>query len=202
MRKFFFGPWPRWAKAARNLLFAALTAYLVWATLGAPLPETAHLRRYERRALTPRGEIVLRYQGDSVAEQTTLSVSDHAAAGSWAWVDWLVPLEGSGPQLAPLRCIDPVWGLTGPGSVDFAHSYALVRPPEGAVSAELTLTNGQGTFTARGAPEDAVLLFQIPYPEGNAAWLEQNWNDANYFTWTVTVATETGTYTYSGGKMP
>lgn len=163
-------PWPRWAKIVRNLLLVLLLSIFIWDLLEKPLPHEAALRRLERQYLIPETdrsvEVSKGYWGGSQridwnACAAVVSIQVRRAHP----YNYYYPIANvyrltEGPDLLAL-----FWSALLPGdevgTMDIYAVYAAIDPPEGSVTAELTLHGGK-TFTASGQWEDGVCIFYVP----------------------------------------
>ena len=167
-------PWPRRAKAARNLLLVLLLGGVIWGLLGKPLPYEAALRRLERQYLIPETEhsteISRGYWGGNVrvdwneyAAMASIRVLRAASPRSYYYHYPIVEIYRltEGPNLLALPWSTRLPGDT-VGTIDSYAIYAAIDPPEDSVTAELTLHGDGGTFTASGQKEDGSYIFYVP----------------------------------------
>ena len=183
-------PWSRRAKITRNLLLFLLLSLTVWTQLGKPLPYGLAVRRAARQHLIPE--------------------TDHHAnvsLGLWGGyfrIDWTEGVAMTSryirpgarltyfydPDVIPCRLPDgpsllfSPWSLLlageGPSLTQLYAVYAAIFPPEDSVTADLTLRNGAGTFTASAEKETDHFVFYVkPEPDengrtsvGGPAWSE------------------------------
>lgn len=167
-------PWPRWAKIVRNLLLVLLLSIFIWDLLGKPLPYEAALRRLERQYLIPEAEHSteiplgnwrgnVRVDWSEYAAMASIRVLRAASPRPYYYYDPIAEIYRltEGPNLLALP-----WSTFVPGNevgtMDTYAVYAAIDPPEGSVTAELTLHGDGGVFTASGQREDGVYIFYVP----------------------------------------
>ena len=181
MKRISIRPWPRWARVTRNLLLSLLLALFLWASVGAPLPKAAAVRRFERECLVPYGETVLELEeGEAAFTPVCVSASGEAVVAVGPYLQWLDRLEGDGPTLLPLRTT--IYSV-GWGSILSHPAYMLVHPAAGTASAKLTVHNQQGDFTAQGERRGEVFFFVMPDPNG---WSSRDWWEPEGYTYDLT----------------
>ena len=172
-------------RAGRNLLLAALAAFLIWSMNGYPLPtQEMEFRRLERQRLAGRSEIIFRCESQGEAmlgrPDMLLGVTDtavHTSSDSHTLRVW--PRDADGPTLVVLPSeleLQPV----------FTVGLAAVDPPEGTAAARLTITlsvnDWAEDYTVEGERQGAVWLFTLAQRQTEDALRELERQALSYLT--------------------
>lgn len=195
--------WPRCAKAARNLLLALLFALIAWELMDRPLPYGAALRRMERQFLVPETEHTAVIPRSIWGRDARLDWTEGAAIASFPSYGGSIfhiyrpygqpfPLaEGANLIAMPF----PVCQHDEAGQPLTYAAYAALQPPEGSVSASLTLHNDDGTFTVESRRADDIFLFYArPQPdEDGRTSMNSSWFIAGMFSYELTFYDAGGT---------
>lgn len=184
-------------RAGRNLLLAALAAFLIWSMNGYPLPtQEMEFRRLERQRLAGRSEIIFRCESQGEAmlgrPDMLLGVTDtavHTSSDTHPLNVW--PRDADGPTLVVLPSeleLQPV----------FTVGLAAVDPPEGTAAARLTITlafnDWAEDYTVEGERQGAVWLFTLAQRQTEDALRELERQALSYLTHQ---AAETFLYPYT-----
>lgn len=160
-------------RAGRNLLLAALAAFLIWSMNGYPLPtQEMEFRRLERQCLAERSEILFRCESQGEAmlgdPDMFLGVTDtaiHTSSDTHPLNIW--PRNADGPTLVVLPSeleLQPV----------FTVGLVAVGAPEGTATARLTITLSRPDwtedYTVDGQRQGAVFLFSLAARHGEDDW--------------------------------
>ena len=164
-------------RALRNLLLLVMALFGLWWVRGFPLPALElELHRAERQVLAEESRIVWRYEGvqsgdkDILVGLTAGEVHTYGEnRGLWIW-----PRSSDSPTLVLLpehtRYYDK-------GSY-IAPAFLAVDPPEGAETARLTITLGEGfgdpvAYEMEGQKEDGLFFFQLRSKQSGSESLQE-----------------------------
>lgn len=152
-------------RALRNLLLLVMALFGLWWVRGFPLPALElELHRAERQVLAEESRIVWRYDGVQSGDKDILvgltAGEVHTYGENRGLRIW--PRSSDGPTLVLLpertRYYDK-GSYIGP-------AFLTVDPPEGAETARLTITLGEGfgdpvAYEMEGQKEDGLFFFQL-----------------------------------------
>lgn len=145
-------------RALRNLTIAAVLLVGLWLINGTPLPTQAlRMHRAERQNLVEHSQIVWRYHAGENLNDTLVGVTP-TSVYTYTWNLNVWPRNPEGSTLAVLPASSSY-------SIEEIRVLA-VDPPNGAVSARLTLTLENNhypaeVYEAEGARDGELFLFRV-----------------------------------------
>ena len=164
-------------RALRNLLLLVMALFGLWWVRGFPLPTLElELHRAERQVLAEESRIVWRYDGVQSGDRDILvgltAGEVHTYGENRGLRIW--PRSSDGPTLVLLpertRYYDK-------GSY-IAPAFLAVDPPEGAETARLTITLGEGfgdpvAYEMEGQKENGLFFFQLRSKQSGSESLQE-----------------------------